>query len=380
RKGIEIMKNKNKGLWILIAVTIVVLMVNPRTIKYLKAKTNLDKGRITIIKEVETPHSNQIIYERLDNELIKYQGGVLALYNMTGEQLWSVNLSINRPVIKTNSNSIYIVDENKNQILRINKKGEQVYKSPLDKNYKNFSVCDDNYVVLHYGTENPIQCIVIINDKGKKVSETILGEGEITNIAVSKACDRMAISTININKDSLENNILIYDLKANLLSSQNFRDKIILNIFYNEKGNLIAIDEKNIFSISEDNSTNWKTDFSDPITIINTKNRDHIITYSKGSNRNSIIYSPTENTIKTLSHDGKLFSEIKQGEEVINIDSYKNDIITCSLRTIFKYNKNGNLKMEYPYTADVLKCFALSDDNIAVITKEKISFLSFKEK
>lgn len=374
------MKNKNKGLWILIAVTIVVLMVNPRTIKYLKAKTNLDKGRITIIKEVETPHSNQIIYERLDNELIKYQGGVLALYNMTGEQLWSVNLSINRPVIKTNSNSIYIVDENKNQILRINKKGEQVYKSPLDKNYKNFSVCDDNYVVLHYGTENPIQCIVIINDKGKKVSETILGEGEITNIAVSKACDRMAISTININKDSLENNILIYDLKANLLSSQNFRDKIILNIFYNEKGNLIAIDEKNIFSISEDNSTNWKTDFSDPITIINTKNRDHIITYSKGSNRNSIIYSPTENTIKTLSHDGKLFSEIKQGEEVINIDSYKNDIITCSLRTIFKYNKNGNLKMEYPYTADVLKCFALSDDNIAVITKEKISFLSFKEK
>ncbi len=374
------MKNKNKGLWILIAVIIVIFMVNPRTIKYLKAKTNLDKGRIVIVKEVEIPHSNQIIYEKLGNELIKYQGGVLALYNTMGEQLWSINLSINRPVIKTNSNSIYIIDENKNQMLRINKKGEQVYKSPLDKNYKNFSVCDDNYAVLHYGTENPIQCLVIINDKGKKVSETILGEGEITNMAISKTYDRMAISTINTNKDNLENSILIYDLKANLLSSQNFGDRIVLNIFYNEKGDLVAIDEKDIFSINEDNSINWKTDFNDPITIINTKNKNFITTYSKGSNRNSIIYSPTENIIKTLSHDGKLFSEIKQSEEVINIDSYKADIVACSLRTIFRYNKNGNLKMEYPYTADILKCFALSDDNIAVITKEKISFLSFKEK
>ena len=199
-------------------------------------------------------------------------------------------------------------------------------------------------------------------------------------MAISKTYDRMAISTINTNKDNLENSILIYDLKANLLSSQNFGDRIVLNIFYNEKGDLVAIDEKDIFSINEDNSINWKTDFNDPITIINTKNKNFITTYSKGSNRNSIIYSPTENIIKTLSHDGKLFSEIKQSEEVINIDSYKADIVACSLRTIFRYNKNGNLKMEYPYTADILKCFALSDDNIAVITKEKISFLSFKEK
>lgn len=374
------MRNRKKGLWILIVVTVILFMVNPRTIKYLKAKTNLDKGQISIIKEIETPHSDQIIYERLDNGLIKYQGGILALYNMAGEQLWSINLAINRPAIKTNSNSVYIIDENKNQILRINKKGEQVYKSPLDKNYSNFNVCDNNYMVLHHETEDPVQYITIINEKGKKVSEIVLGEGKITNMAILKTCDRIAINTININKDSLENNILIYDLKANLLGSENFKDNIILNIFYNEKGDLIVIDEKNIFSINEDNVINWKTDFNDPIIIINIKNRNFITTYSKGSNKGSIIYSPAENTIKTLSYDGKLLSEIKQGEEAVNIDSYKNDIIVYSSRTIFKYNKNGNLKMEYPYTGDILKCFALSDDNIAVITKERISFLSFKGK
>lgn len=373
------MKNRKKGLWALAAITMILFMINPRTIKYLKAKTSLDKGEISIIKEIETPHSSQIIYEKFDNGLIKYQGGILVYYNIAGEQLWSINLTINRPVIKTNSDNIYIIDENKNQILRINKKGEQVYKNTLDRSYKNFSVCDNNYVILHHDTENPIQYITIINEKGKKTSEIILGEGEITNMAISKTYDRIAISTIGINGNSLENNILIYDIKANLLSSENFKDNIILNIFYNSKGDLIVIDEKNISGINRDNLTNWKANFNDPIIITDTKNENFIVAYNKGSNKSSIIYLPTENIIKVLSHEGKLLSEIKQDEAAVNIDSYKNDIVVYSPRTIFKYNKNGNLKMEYPYTGDILKCFALSDDNMVIITKEKISFLSFKK-
>jgi hypothetical protein len=110
------MKNKKKALWALIAIIVVLFVASPRTIKYLKAKTNLDRGEISIVKEIETPHSSQIIYEKFDNGLVKYQGGILTLYNMMGEQLWSINLAINRPVIKTNSDSIYIIDENKNII------------------------------------------------------------------------------------------------------------------------------------------------------------------------------------------------------------------------------------------------------------------------
>lgn len=372
------MGNRKKGLWILIAITVILLMINPRTIKYLKAKTSLDKGEIYIIKEIEIPHSSQIIYEKFGNGLIKYWEGVLIYYNAAGEQMWSTNLAINGPAIKTNSENIYIIDESKNQILCMDKKGEQIYKGTLDKSYKNFDVCDNNYAVLHHETEDPVQYITVINKEGKKVSEIVLGEGEITNLAISGAYDRIAMSIININGDSLENNILVYDLKANLLGSENFNDDIILNMFYNEKGNLIVIDERNICSKDKDNLTNWQVNFDDPVIIMNTKNKNFMTIYSEDSGKKSIIYSPTGNTIKILSYDGKLLGEIKQDEEIVGMDSYKNNIIVYSLRTIFKYDKNGNLKMEFPYTGDILKCFALSDDNIAVITKEKISFLSFK--
>ncbi len=372
------MKNRRKSLYALIAIIAVLFMVNPRTIEYIKTKTGFGEKEMSAVKEIDISHNSQTVYEKFNGGLIKHRDGILTYYDTGGEQIWNINSKADRPMIKTNSENIYIAD--KNRILCINKKGEQVYKIALDGDCENFNICDDNYVILHQNTENPIQHITVINEKGEKISEITLGEGKTTNMAVSKIYDRIAISTIDTDKDNLKNTIITYDLDANLLSSKNFEDNIILDIFYDEKGNLIVVDEKNISSINKDNLVNWQTDFDDPIAIMDTKNKGFITIYNEHSNRNSIISSPTENTIKLLSYDGKLLGETKQNEKIIDMDSYKNGVIACSLRTVFKYDKNGKPEIEHPYVSDILKCFVLSDDNMVIITKEKIRFLSSKRR
>jgi len=373
------MQNKRKGLLILVIVTTILLSINPKTINYLKAKTGSGQGSMSIIKEIETTHSSQIIYEKLDNGLIQYWEGILIYYNTTGEQIWSINLGITRPVIKTNSNSIYVVDESKNQIIRINKEGKQVYKISLDKPYKDLNICNDNYVVLYHNTSSPVQYITIIDEEGSKAGEITLGQGQVTNLAISKSNDKIAVSTVGVNGHVLENNLSIYDLKGNLIGIENLNNNIILNIFYNQKGNLIVVDEKNIFSIEKNNQVKWETDFNESIIRINVTDRDYMIIYGEGSNKNSIIYSPSGNKIKTLGYDGKLMSEIKAKEDILGLDNYKNDIITYSLRTVFKYDKSGNVKFEYPYSSDILKSFALSENHTVIITKEKIAFFIYNK-
>ncbi len=374
------MHKKRRGLIILIIVGIILLSINPKTKNYLKAKSESSEGSISLIKEVETTHSSQIIYEKLDNGLLQYWEGILIYYDMNGNQVWSVNLSINRPTIKTNTNSVYVIDENKNQIIRINKNGEVVYKNTLDKPYKNFSICEDNYVVLHHASDSPVQYLTIIDEKGSKIGEITLSEGMVTNLAISKANEKIALSTIGINGDSLENNVSIYDLKGNLLGVENLKNNIIINIFYNKKGDLIVVDEKNIFSIDENNKVKWETNFNETIDRISKNNMDYITIYSEGSNKNSIIYSTSGNKMKTLGYDGKFIGEIKTKEDILDIDNYKNDMIAHSLRTVFRYSKNGDVKMEYPYSSDILKSFGLSENNIAVITREKVAFLQHKKK
>lgn len=372
------MGKKRRRFFILIIISIILFVGSPKTIDYFKSRINLDKETFVSLKDIEVPHSSQIVYKKFDNGIIKYWEGILIYYNIRGEQKWTSNLSINRPVIRTNSNNIYIVDEGKNQLIRLNKRGDQVYKIRLERNYENFNICDNNYVVLHNQKEGLVEYVSILDDEGKKLSEIALGEGHITNIAISKQDNKVAISTIGTRGDRLDNKILTYDLNGKLIGSESFGDNIILNMFFSEKGDLIVADETDIFSINREGKINWKTDFQDLIRILDMDNRNFIGLYSQGGNRRGVAYSSMENTIKILAYNGKLLGEIRPNTDLIDIDSYKNNIIGYSARSIYKYSRDGDLKGEYPFTSDIVKSFILSDKNIVVISKEKISFLSLK--
>lgn len=371
------MQNKRKVLLILMIMAIILTLMNPKSVEYLKAKAGYEKETLSVIKEIEKSRSSQIIYEKLDNGLIQYLEGILMYYNSEGEQLWSINLGINRPIIKTNTNSVYVINERANQIIRINKEGEQVYKITLDKPYMNGNICNDNYMIIYHKADGPIKYLTILNDEGKKVGEITLGEGEITNMTISKVQDRIAISTLGTNDAGLENNTLIYDLNGNLLGVEILENNIVFNLFYNEKGNLIVIDEKNLFSINKNKELNWKTSFNEPITLMDTANKDFITLYGEGNRKNSIIYSPSGNKLKTLSQEGKLIAETKIKEDILGLDSYKNNLLAYSLRTILIYDKEGNVRLEYPYSSDILKSFMLTDHHLVVITKEKNTFLKY---
>ena len=52
------MGNTKKKLWVLIIIIVILFMASPRTIRYLRAKTDLIKGETSVVKEIEIPHSD----------------------------------------------------------------------------------------------------------------------------------------------------------------------------------------------------------------------------------------------------------------------------------------------------------------------------------
>lgn len=375
------MQNKRRILMIAIIILGMIAVANPKTMDYLKGKIlGTEKGTISLINEIETAHSSQIIYEKLDNGLLQYWEGILIYYNYKGEQLWSANLSIHRPIIKTSVDSTFVVDEAKNQVIRINKKGEVVYKNTLARPYSNINVCDNNYAVIYHNVEGPIQYITILDEKGSKSGEITLSEGRVTSLAISKSNDKIAISTIGVNGEHLENNLSLYDLNGNLLGIENFKNNIIIHMFFNKNGDLLVFDEKHIFSVDKNNKIKWEAEFKGELAHFSKTSADYMTFYTEDHSKNSIIYSNGGNKIKTIDYSGKSIGEVKVKDEILGVDNFKNDIIAYSLRTVFRAEKEGDIKLEYPYSSDILKSFGLSEEVFVVITKEKVSFLQYRKK
>lgn len=371
------MKKRRKRFWFLILMFFTLFFLIPKTAGYIKGKI-INKGKtFSIMKEIELPHVSQTIYQKLDNNIIKYWEGVLFCYDILGEKRWSINLGIANPIIKNNNNSIFVVDNSKKEIIRISKEGELLYRVFLQNQVHDIKTCEEDYILLQYiSDKNTPQKISIIDGNGNEISNISLGQGEITSLAISKNHNKIAIGTLGINQNEIESSLLVYDLIGNLLTLESHQSNIILECIYDSKGNLIVLEEGEVSCINKENVKLWSVN-PGQIQQIGISPDNFIVIYSC-NDRRGMIYTRSGEKIKILKYNGKWLGENKIEEEIKGIDSYKDDVLVYSSRTLYILDKKANIKIKHQYNSDINKAYILSNGYIAIVTKEKLSFLEMK--
>ena len=370
------MQKRKKTIFILVII-LLFLVMNPRTLEYLNTKLVNSRGDMLALKEIELPHSSQIIYEKFNNGVLQYWDGILYYHDMTGEQLWTVHLGVINPIVKTANNSIYIMDNNKKQLTRLNKNGETIYRSILDKTIYNFSVSNNHNVLLQEAQEEtPFRYLIILNSEGKKTGEISSGDGKIMRILIDSTSNQILIHTLNTSNNRLENNLLQYDLRGRLLSLESLEDRVLLDYFYEGKGNLVLIFEEGISAIDKNKNIKWEIS-TERIKNTHKQAGEYLVIYNSNTQKSGIIYGKSPEKLQVISETGEVLGETILKEKPLGIDSNKGDLVYYSNRTIYVGNKKGEWTTEFKYNSDIEKAFIFPQKHIVIITKEKLSFLKF---
>ncbi|AOY75399.1 DUF5711 family protein [Clostridium formicaceticum] len=369
------MINRRKKLSLLIVMILVLL--SPQIIKNIRTAMTSSEKVVYLMEEIETSHSSDIVYGKLEDGVVQYWDGILYFYDTAGVQKWNLHLGIVNPILKAHMKDIYVVDNNKNQLIRVGKGGEVVYRYTMEDALSNFKVEEDNYVLLQYPTKNNMTELIILDDEGRKHGSILLGEGQVLNMSISKAHDLIAINTI-MTKNSLESHLLTYDLKGQLIASNYLEEEFILDFSYDAKGNLIAVKEKEIIGINRDNKVVWNV-FLEKVKLFKDSPLQHMVVYSGEESRNRLIYMKEGEGVKVVQYDGKIAGKTKTEEALLGIDTYNGEILLYSLRTIYLIDKKANVLVEYKYSSDIEEVFVFSKGHVAVVTKGKLSFLRILE-
>jgi len=367
---------RKKTIAIIIIILALVLIMNPRSLEYFNTKLVNSKSDMVILKEIELPHSSQIAYEKFNNGVLQYWDGILYFHDMSGQQIWTLHLGVINPILKTSGNSIYVVDNNKKQITRVSKDGELVYKSIIERNIYDFSVNNSEYVLLHQIQENtPYRYLLLLNGEGKKTNEIVLSDVEIMKAKVDSS-NQILIHTISTVNNKIENNLQQYDIKGKLLSLDSLEDKLLLDFYYESRGNLILVFEDGIKAVDKNKGIKWETK-TEPIKIIHKQIGEYIALYNSDSKKSGIVYGKSPEKLKVINEGGSTLSESILKERPIGIDSNKNEIIYYSNRSLYIGNKKGEWTTEYKYNSDIEKAFIYPQKYVIVITKERLTFLKF---
>lgn len=371
------MKKSKKTLLILSVVIILLLAIHPKTKELISAKSSRDYQAVQLHKEIDMPQGSQAIYEKFLDGVLQYWDGVLYFYDKKGQQRWSKSMRATDPLIRTAGSNVYVLDNTNKQLTRLREDGKEAYKLALEKKIFNYSVSLGQYALLQPEVDDaPLNKILILSPKGDIIGEIAVGEGKIMSFYMDSYKNQIHIHNVIVSGNKAESNIIKYDSRGNLISLQNLGEELLMFYNYEDEAGLVLAFENALLAIDDSGKAKWELP-TGRIRLLHHQPEYFIVINTSGAGKSGIIYGKSPDMLKVISKSGKLISESVLEVEPKGVDSFENDIIFFTDRSLYMGIKNNSWSIEYKYTKDIEKAFVFSQGHVILISKAGISFLKF---
>lgn len=339
------MKNK----FIIIAIILLLLLVNPKTIRIFSESIRKDSIEVDIMKSIDIDRN--IEYTEHDNNLVYYNEDYLKSINIKLEEIFKIKFNSNKINLESNR-FLDVLDKENNIIYSIDDKGSVVSKKKVHKDGIMYKSIDNESYLYTYKKDD--KNITNIYNNELNLVKSITLEGLATDIDYSK--DYIYITTINID-NKMNSMIYRYDYNGNLKGEKQIENSILLdcilkdeNIYLIEKNKVSIVDKdmkiKNEFKVNDIKS--YSNLLKDSIYILEENGSVKLINDSKIED----IKFKEDNLDGTVNiHNGvigyvdnkiinKKGIELRKFEEDIkNIEIIKEDMFVVELENSIKIIK-----------------------------------------
>ena len=248
---------------------------------------------------------------------------VLTLYNSFGEKNTDLSVDINSALFDSKDKYLAIAEKNGQNICLIFDK-DIMWNQKIDGQIEKISINRNGYLAI-VATDTTYKSIIIVYDSnGKQILKNYLSTSRVTDISISNDNKNIAYCEIDTSGTLLQSKIEILSIekanneleKAKVFSYQADLSKMIVDIEYQDKGNLVCIYDDSVYGINQNENKQL-------LEINNT------ITFVSGKLNKSVVYI------------SELTSGLFGKEAILNIISSSNQTI--------KYNLEENPKDLYTF-------------------------------
>lgn len=297
----------------------------------------LKKDNINILGEKIDEFNMVNSYDRLEeskfgifkDRIIHWTGDKVEISKIDGEELLSLGMNIDDPLIQYGKNYIYFANPEEGQIYFVNEKAEIVERIETGK--KIFSIKEIGDYLVYHNKEDSEESIGIVNKKGEKVMRYEFPEENILDYNIDQSGEILVLSKLELEDGSIKSCVEKYESGS---KSENlyFQDEIIIDIQLIDKNDVILVSDSNIYRVKAQEIL-WKQEF------------DLIKDIKFESNKIYILYS---NYLEILDLNGKSEEKMDFNEDYSNIQIKKTgirglDILLNSSARFTLIKSNGDI-------------------------------------
>ena len=192
------------------------------------------------------------------------------IYNNTGKEEATLNLSITTPIISSNNRYIAIGEDNGQKLYLIVDK-DIVWETEIEGNISNIVVNQNGYVAVSITNTINKTVVSVYDPQGNELFKTFYASNRVGDIAISNDNKYLAVAEIDTSGTIIKSNIQTISIEgasSNPESSaikkyEGENNSLISNIEYQENNKLVCLYTNKIDVISEDGNVETLTDISD---------------------------------------------------------------------------------------------------------------------
>ena len=362
---------------ILIVVLIIVYMYNMQFRKWcddnVLRKEVLEEDTKTI--ELDGDENTQIY--AYDKYICIFRKKSLEFYNRLGNQVEKIDIDINKPVFTSAGKYMAICEEQGQKFYLICGK-EKLFENSIEGTINQINVSEGGYVSIVLSNASYKSIVDVYNKSGKQVFKTNLVTSRVADVSISKDSKYLAIAEIDISGILIKSSIQIISMElaqtnakeAMIYKHEAQTDKLIINVEYQDKGNLICFYNDSIEMLQDQQITeivNFK-DRKLAFMTINLRNRvavlEEISTGEYTSDTNVTIINPT-----TLKKREYVANDVAK-----SIKTYENKIAINFGAELHIIDTNGILIKKYISSTEI-NDIVMTDNLVGVVYRNKIQII-----
>ncbi|QEK13512.1 PQQ-like beta-propeller repeat protein [Crassaminicella thermophila] len=314
----------------------------------------------------------------LKEEIVVYDGKILSLYNLQGDEKWSQEKEIKNAIIKSSENLFFLTDKKKGEITAYNDQGSVIWSVNLKKPISDLVCNNEGYIALYCENKENSE-IYILNMNGKEEGKIIISKGTIIDITISEKEQLIALSIMNIENNKIKTNVVLYTKEGRLIGGNTYDEEIITNLFFSDDNRLMNVGDDKLLVFGKEKGVLWKKYISDTINRVAWNDQGfigmHII-----NNKKTIIDTKNRNHIWLVGIDGTEISKIPIRGEVLGMDTKDNHVVAFTDRTLYLIFKKGQKVIEKKVNNDIKNVYMLPHDRLMLVFKNKIEIMQVKWK
>lgn len=313
-----------------------------------------------------------------DKYICVFRKKTLEFYNKVGSKVDEIELDINKAVFTSKGRYMAICEENGQKFYLICGK-EKLFENEIEGNITQINVNKSGYISVVISNTSYKSIVDVYDKSGEEVFKTNLVTSIVADVSISQDSKYLAIAEVDLSGILIQSSIQIVSIElaqTNPTEAIQYKyeaptDKLIMNIEYQEKNNLVCMYNDSIEVLQEKNSSELVKLDSRKLEFmtIELNNRialiEEISTGEYTADTNVRIINPV--TLKEKQYIAKDIAK--------SIETSENKIAINFGTDLHIIDKNGILIKKYISNTEI-NDIVMTDGLAGIIYKDKIQIVN----